>query len=231
MIECPRSFCLVKLKVNVCEVAPGPVSMMLCYVIVNNATSTDHLRMLRTDCSGKTRLALHVPSSLELESVIIIIIIIIIIIMSFVTVASTFKFAQNAQMPHQASVVVLPSNVVCTLSFNGLLVNQTRLSTNLLELYVDSHCKVFWNSFMLVVQVIIQLRKFAQAAKRIKAAVGTEASAPKLVKAVTKGDIKPGDLSDIIGTEIRDGMDTSAFGESIPETYTEYSSLIELGMC
>lgn len=61
-------------------------------------------------------------------------------------------------------------------------------------------------------QVIIQLRKFAQAAKRIKAAVGTEASAPQLAKAVTKGDIKPGDLSDIIGTEIRDGMDTSAFG-------------------
>lgn len=64
------------------------------------------------------------------------------------------------------------------------------------------------------VQVIIQLRKFAQAAKRIKAAVGTEASAPQLAKAVTKGDIKPGDLSDIIGTEIRDGMDTSAFGEN-----------------
>ena len=66
---------------------------------------------------------------------------------------------------------------------------------------------------ILNVQVIIQLRKFAQAAKRIKAAVGTEASAPQLAKAVTKGDIKAGDLSDIIGTEIRDGMDTSAFGE------------------
>ena len=37
--------------------------------------------MLRIDCSGKTRLALHVPSSHELESVHIIIIIIIIIIM------------------------------------------------------------------------------------------------------------------------------------------------------
>ncbi|KAL3155843.1 hypothetical protein ABBQ32_012853 [Trebouxia sp. C0010 RCD-2024] len=61
-------------------------------------------------------------------------------------------------------------------------------------------------------QVIIQLRKFAQAAKRIKDAVGTEASAPRLAKAVTKGEIKPGDLSDILGTEIRDGMDTSAFG-------------------
>ena len=66
---------------------------------------------------------------------------------------------------------------------------------------------------ILMVQVIIQLRKFAQAAKRIKAAVGTEASTPQLAKAVTKGDVNPGDLSDIIGTEIRDGMDTSAFGE------------------
>lgn len=64
-------------------------------------------------------------------------------------------------------------------------------------------------------QVIIQLRKFAQAAKRIKDAVGTEASAPRLAKAVTKGEIKPGDLSDILGTEIRDGMDTSAFGEHV----------------
>lgn len=61
-------------------------------------------------------------------------------------------------------------------------------------------------------QVIIQLRKFAQAANRIKAAVGTEASAPQLAKAVSKGDLKPGDLSDILGTEIRGGMDTSAFG-------------------
>ena len=40
-------------------------------------TSIDHLAMLRIDCSGKTRLALHVPSSHELEIVNIIIIIII----------------------------------------------------------------------------------------------------------------------------------------------------------
>ena len=46
MIEYPRSFCLVKLKVNVCEVAVGQVSMMLCHVIVSNVTSTDHLGML-----------------------------------------------------------------------------------------------------------------------------------------------------------------------------------------
>lgn len=74
-------------------------------------------------------------------------------------------------------------------------------------------------------QVIIQLRKFAQAAKRIKAAVGTEASAPELAKAVTKGDIKPGDLSDIIGTEIRDGMDTSAFGE--PQMLADQSCTLQ----
>lgn len=79
---------------------------------------------------------------------------------------------------------------------------------------------------ILIVQVIIQLRKFAQAAKRIKAAVGTEASAPQLAKAVTKGDIKPGDLSDIIGTEIRDGMDTSAFGES--EMLAHQSCILQL---
>lgn len=61
-------------------------------------------------------------------------------------------------------------------------------------------------------QVIIQLRKFAQAAKRIKAAVGSEASAPKLAKAVSKGEVKPGDLSEILSTDIRGGMDTSVLG-------------------
>ena len=76
MIDCPRSFCLAELKVNVCEVALGHFPMMLCHVIVKNVTSTDHLGMLRIDCSGKTRLALHVPSSHELESVHIIITII-----------------------------------------------------------------------------------------------------------------------------------------------------------
>lgn len=61
-------------------------------------------------------------------------------------------------------------------------------------------------------QVMIQLRKFAQASKRIKEAVGTEASAPQLAKAVSQGAIKPGDLADILNTEIKGGMDTSAFG-------------------
>ena len=45
--------------------------MMLCYGTVKNVTSTDHLGMLRIDCSGKTRLALHVPSSYELETLIL----------------------------------------------------------------------------------------------------------------------------------------------------------------
>lgn len=61
-------------------------------------------------------------------------------------------------------------------------------------------------------QVIIQLRKFAQAAKRIKAAVGSEASAPQIAKAVSKGEVKPGDLSEILSTDIRGGMDTSILG-------------------
>lgn len=61
--------------------------------------------------------------------------------------------------------------------------------------------------------MIIQLRKFAQAAKRIKAAVGSEASPPKVAKAVAKGQVSPGDLSDILSTEIRGGMDTSVFGK------------------
>ena len=65
MIDCPRSFCLVKLKVNVCKVALGQVSMMLCHVIVKNVTSIDQLGMLRMDCSGKTRLALHVKSPIS----------------------------------------------------------------------------------------------------------------------------------------------------------------------
>ena len=38
-------------------------------VVLHDFTSKDHLGMLEMDCSGKTRLALHVPSSHELESV------------------------------------------------------------------------------------------------------------------------------------------------------------------
>ena len=55
---------------------PKKLMLTLSHVIVKNVTSTDHLGMLRIDRSGKTRLALHVPSSHELESVNIIVIII-----------------------------------------------------------------------------------------------------------------------------------------------------------
>ena len=67
MVDCLRSFCLVKSKVNVCEVAPVQDSMMLCCVTVKNVTPTDHLGMLRIDCSGNTRLALQVLTSHKLE--------------------------------------------------------------------------------------------------------------------------------------------------------------------
>ena len=44
-------------------VALGPVSMMLRCVTVKIAASIDRIGMLRTDCSGETRLALNVPNS------------------------------------------------------------------------------------------------------------------------------------------------------------------------
>ena len=63
--DCLRSFSLVKSKGFVHLDALGLVSMMLCYVTVKTVVSIDHIRMLRTDCSGETRLALHTPSSLS----------------------------------------------------------------------------------------------------------------------------------------------------------------------
>ena len=63
MIDCLRSFCLVKLRVAAPQVALGLVSMMLHQVTVMNAALLGHTRMLRTDRFGKTRLVLHVPSS------------------------------------------------------------------------------------------------------------------------------------------------------------------------
>ena len=51
--------------------ALGQISLMLCHVIVKNVTSTDHLRMLRMDCSGKK---LDCPARTWLMSVSIIII-------------------------------------------------------------------------------------------------------------------------------------------------------------
>ena len=60
MIDCLRSFCLVKLRVPAPQDALGLVSMMLHQVIVMNAALLGHLT---TDCFGETRLVLHVPIS------------------------------------------------------------------------------------------------------------------------------------------------------------------------
>ena len=46
-----------------CLVAPGPVSMMLLCMIVKLVKLVDRTEMRKTDCFGKTRLVLHVPSS------------------------------------------------------------------------------------------------------------------------------------------------------------------------
>ena len=43
---------LLKQTISLCE-----------HVQYNDVVSVDHKGMLRTDCSGETRLALHVPSS------------------------------------------------------------------------------------------------------------------------------------------------------------------------
>ena len=54
-------YVLVDTKVDLGEVAPGQVSS-LC-VNVKHLALTTLLEMLKTDCSGKTRLALHTSSS------------------------------------------------------------------------------------------------------------------------------------------------------------------------
>ena len=64
MIDCLRSFYLVKLRVPAPQDALGLVTMMLHQVIAMNAALLGHTRMLRTDClTEQTRLVLHVPSS------------------------------------------------------------------------------------------------------------------------------------------------------------------------
>ena len=60
MIDCLRSYCLVKLRGCAHLVALGLVSMLLLCKIVK---PLDHIEMRKTDCFGKTRLVLHVPSS------------------------------------------------------------------------------------------------------------------------------------------------------------------------
>ena len=63
MIECLRSFCLVKSRGLAHLSAPGPVSMMLRCVIVKTAKLVDPIEMRKTDSFGETRLVLHAPSS------------------------------------------------------------------------------------------------------------------------------------------------------------------------
>jgi len=64
MIDCLRSFCLVKSRGFAHPVALGLVSMMLHYVMVETVILVGRTGMHRTGCSGETRLAWHVPSSL-----------------------------------------------------------------------------------------------------------------------------------------------------------------------
>ncbi|DBA66319.1 TPA: hypothetical protein ACH3X2_14336 [Trebouxia sp. C0005] len=59
----PNSFCLVKSKGFVHLAALGLVSMILPCVTVKTVESVDPVEMPNTDCYGKTRLVLHVPSS------------------------------------------------------------------------------------------------------------------------------------------------------------------------
>ena len=63
MIDCLRSFCLMKSRGFAHLAALGLVSMMLHCVIVKNVDLVDLIGMHKTDCSGETRLVLHVPSS------------------------------------------------------------------------------------------------------------------------------------------------------------------------
>ena len=63
MVDCLRSSCLVKLRVPAPQDALGLVTMMLHQVLVMNAPLLGYTRMLRTDCFGEARLALHVSSS------------------------------------------------------------------------------------------------------------------------------------------------------------------------
>ena len=66
MIDCLRSYCLVKLRGFAHLVALGLVSMLLLCKIAKPVGLVDRIEMRKTDCFGKTRLH-H-----ELESVIII---------------------------------------------------------------------------------------------------------------------------------------------------------------
>ena len=54
MIDCLRSYCLVKLKGSAHLVALGLVSMMLLCMIVKPVGLVDRIEMRKTDCFGKT---------------------------------------------------------------------------------------------------------------------------------------------------------------------------------
>ena len=63
MIDCLRSYCLVKLRGFAHLVAQSLVSMMLLCMIVKPVGLEDRIEMRKPDCYAKTRLVPHVPSS------------------------------------------------------------------------------------------------------------------------------------------------------------------------
>ncbi len=62
MIECLRSFCLVRLRGLAHLAALGLVSLILRCVIVKTVKLVDPIEMHKIDSFGETRLVLHVPS-------------------------------------------------------------------------------------------------------------------------------------------------------------------------
>ena len=110
--------------------------MMLYYVTVKNVTSTYHLGMLRIDCSGKTRLALHVPSSHELESLLLLLL-------------SLLPICWHHQKPGNCSLM-LKRRKVHVLTQNSLQSSDHVLSTSsAAEICIsstDSHTKLQDNS-------------------------------------------------------------------------------------
>eukprot|EP00891_Asterochloris_glomerata_P003737 jgi/Astpho2/3737/fgenesh1_pg.00060_%23_45_t len=64
-------------------------------------------------------------------------------------------------------------------------------------------------------QVRIQLKRFSEAAKRIRETVGSESglpAAPAMAKKAKKGQLSDADLSDLLDTELKPGLDTSLLG-------------------
>lgn len=65
MINCLRSLYLVEARGFAHLVALGVKLVMLRYMSVSTVISTDLMGLLRPDCFGEPRLALHIPSSLR----------------------------------------------------------------------------------------------------------------------------------------------------------------------